>query len=229
MVKDNREIVIISLGGSLIVPENVDVEFVKGFKSLIVSQLKKQRFILITGGGKTCRKYLNAAKEIREITSDDGDWIGIYATRLNAQFMKTVFKEYSHPNIISDPTQKINFKEDILFAAGWVPGCSTDNDAILLAKNLNVKTVINLSNIDYAYTKDPNKFPDAKKIEKTSWKEFRKIVGNKWDPGLNAPFDPIASKQAEELGIKVIIMNGKNLENLKNCLNGNKFIGTIIE
>jgi len=228
MVKDTRDVVIISLGGSLIVPEDIDIEFIKGFKSLIISQLKKHRFILITGGGKTCRKYLNAAKEIKEITSDDGDWIGIFTTRLNAQFMKTIFKEYAHPNIISNPTQKIDFKEDVLFAAGWIPGCSTDNDAILLAKNLNVKTVINLSNIDYAYDKDPKKYPDAKRIEETTWKEFRKIVGNKWDPGLNAPFDPIASKQAEQLGIKVIIMNGKNLKNLENCLDKKKFIGTII-
>ena len=113
-------------------------------------------------------------------------------------------------------------------AAGWRPGFSTDYDAIILAKYMNIKQVINLSNIDFVYDKDPKKFPDAKKIEKISWKDFRKIVGDKWDPGMNAPFDPIASKIAQEENIEVAIMNGKDLTNLENYLNGKEFKGTVI-
>jgi hypothetical protein len=63
--------------------------------------------------------------------------------------------------------------------------------------------------------KDPKKFPDAKIIKESSWADFRKILPTEWDPGLNAPFDPIAAKKAEELGLEVVIMNGKNIENLK--------------
>lgn len=229
MVKDNRDIVILSLGGSLIVPEDVDVEFLKSFKTLILSQLKNHRFVLITGGGKTCRKYNDAAVQITKLENVDLDWMGISATRLNAQLVKSIFKGYVHDEVITNPTVKINFKEDILIGCGWVPGCSSDMDATLLAKNLGVKTVINLSNIDYAYTKDPKKYPDAVKIEKTTWKEFKKIVGDKWVPGLNAPFDPTAAKEAEKQKIKVIIANGKNLKNLQDCLEGKKFQGTIIE
>jgi uridylate kinase len=91
-----------------------------------------------------------------------------------------------------------------------------------------VKKIINLSNIDYVYDKDPKKFPGAKKVEKFSWAEFRKLVGDKWNPGLNAPFDPIASKIAQESGMEVAIMNGRNLKNLKNYLEGKKFKGTTI-
>ncbi len=227
--KDTRDIVILSLGGSLIVPEDVDVEFLKSFKTLILSQLKNHRFVLITGGGKTCRKYNDAAMQITKLENVDLDWMGISATRLNAQLVKSIFKGYVHDEVISNPTLKINFKEDVLIGCGWVPGCSSDMDAILLAKNLGVKTVINLSNIDYAYTKDPKKYPDAVKMEKTTWKEFKKIVGDKWVPGLNAPFDPMAAIEAEKQGIKVIIANGKNLKNLQDCLDKKKFIGTIIE
>ena len=60
-------------------------------------------------------------------------------------------------------------------------------------KNLNVKTIINMSNIDYVYDKDPKKNKDAKKIKNIFWRRYRKISGNKWEAGLNKPFDPIAA------------------------------------
>ena len=115
----------------------------------------------------------------------------------------------------------------ILIAAGWKPGWSTDYDTVLLAKNLNVKTIINMSNIDYVYDKDPKKNKDAKKIKNIFWRRYRKISGNKWEAGLNKPFDPIAAKEAEKLGLKVTII-GKNLRNFENLLNDKKFYGTII-
>jgi uridylate kinase len=130
---------------------------------------------------------------------------------------------------VKDPTEKIDFKKKILLAAGWKPGCSTDYDAVLLAENFGIKKLVNLTNIDYVYDKDPRKFKDAKKIEKISWKDFIKIVGDKWDPGLNAPFDPIASKESEKIGLEVAIINGKNLNNFEKYLNDEQFIGTIIK
>ena len=86
-----------------------------------------------------------------------------------------------------------------------------------------------MSNIDRAYDKDPKKFPDAKPYNNIKWDDFRKIVGDEWSPGMNAPFDPIASKKAQELGVKVVILNGSNFENLKNYFEGKKFVGTTIE
>ena len=116
-----------------------------------------------------------------------------------------------------------------LVAAGWRPGWSTDYVATILAERLGAKTVINLSNIKYVYSSDPKKNKDAKKIKEINWHDFRKIVGNKWDPGLNMPFDPVASKHAEELGLKVIIAEGKNIKNLENIFEGKEFQGTLIE
>jgi uridylate kinase len=227
-IKDN--IIVISVGGSLIVPEEIDTSWIKNFKTLIEKYVSKgYRFILISGGGKTARKYQNAAKDVTELTSEDLDWIGIHSTRLNAHLIRTIFRKLAHPKIIKDPTKKINFKEKVLVAAGWKPGFSTDLDAVFLAKNFKVSKVINLSNIDYAYTKDPRKFSDAELIKEISWKDFRKIVGNKWDPGLNAPFDPIASREAEKLKLEVAIMNGKNMSNIEQYLENKPFIGTVIK
>jgi len=228
-----KKTVIISLGGSLIVPDEIDWKFVKDFKKLIEKQIKKGcKFIIMTGGGKTARKYIDAAVKIDGVTDDDKDWIGIHATRMNAHFIRTIFRRHAHPRINRNPNDLedfYNFKESILVTAGWRPGFSTDYGSVLLGKYLDINTIVNLSNIDYVYTRDPKKFPEAKKIENISWKDFRKMVGDKWTPGMNAPFDPIASKLAQEENIKVAIMNGKNLENLENYLEGKKFKGTIIQ
>lgn len=232
MTKPEKTI-IISLGGSLVVPNEIDCDFVKKFKGTLETYIEKgYKFIIITGGGKTARKYIDASAEVSDVSNDDKDWLGIHATRMNAHFIRTIFRDYAHPRINTNPHDLedfYNFKESVLVAAGWRPGFSTDYDAVILAKYMDIDKIINLSNIDYAYDKDPNKFPDAQKIENISWTDFRKIVGDEWDPGMNAPFDPIASKIAQEENIEVSIMNGKDMENLKNYIDGKEFKGTVIK
>ena len=228
--------VVISLGGSLIVPDKIDWKFLKKFRALIIKQIKKgKRFVIITGGGNTAREYQKAAGKVVQLTRDDMDWIGVHATRLNAHLIKTIFRRYAHPRVNKNPRTKANLSkhfsqgEGIMVAAGWRPGWSTDYVAVILAERLGAKTIVNLSNIKYVYDKDPKKHKSAKKIKETSWKDFREIVGNKWDPGLNAPFDPVASRLAQKLGLKVIIAEGKNIKNLEKIFKGDKFQGTVIK
>jgi len=225
-----KDFVIISLGGSIIVPEEIDVAFLKRFRSLILNHVRKgRRFIIIVGGGKTCRKYQAAASQATKVTREDLDWIGIHVTRLNAHLLRTLFRDFAHPAVIRHYDEKIQTKKKVIIAAGWKPGHSTDYDAVMWARNFKARTILNLSNIDYVCDKDPKYHRDAKRFERMSWKDFRKLVGNRWDPGLNAPFDPIASRKAQGLGLNVVIMNGRNLANLGNFLNGKKFKGTIIK
>ena len=221
--------VVISLGGSIIVPDKIDAEFLKGFKKVIINFVEKgNKAIIVCGGGKTCRHYQEAAATVSNLRNEDLDWIGIHTTRLNAQLIKTLFLGIVHEKIIHNPNDKIDFREKVLIAAGWKPGWSTDYDAALLAKNFNVKTVINMSDISYVYDKEPKNNHDARPIKEMPWKELRKLVGNKWDPGLNVPFDPIAAKEAEKLGLKVVIIKGTDLNNLKKFLDEKEFNGTVI-
>ena len=225
--------IVISLGGSLIVPEEIDWKFLKQFKKIIEGKIKKGfRFIIVTGGGKTARKYIEAGSKVGNIDAEDKDWIGIHSTRLNAHFIRTILKKYAHPTICTNPYDLEGFlkaKEYVLVAAGYRPGNSTDYISILLAKHFEVKKVANLSNINYVCDKDPKKHKDAKRIKEISWPEFQKIVGDKWDPGLNAPFDPVASKIAAKEEIEVAILNGKNLSNFQKYLDNKKFVGTVIK
>ncbi len=222
---------VVSVGGSLVVPNGgVDYTFLKDFKKLISKHIKNNwRFVVVVGGGGTARQYQQAARKIGQLTRDDLDWLGIHSTRLNGHLMRTIFRDVAHPAMLKDPTRPLgNWKKPVLVAAGWKPGWSTDYVATRLAKRLKSKVIINLSNIDYVYDKDPNKYKSAKPICDISWKDFREMVGNEWDPGMNAPFDPVASRLAHRSGINVVIMNGKNIKNFDDLLRGKNFVGTVV-
>jgi len=221
---------VLSVGGSLLVTKDgINVRFIKAFHAFIARQVRKgNKFYLVIGGGATARAYIQAALAAAPVKAADRDWVGIRATRLNAQLLQVVFGPLAHPEIITDPTRSVKSKAPVVFGAGYKPGCSTDHDAVLIAKHNKIGTVINLSNIDYAYDKDPRRHADARKLKDVFWPEFRKIVGSKWKPGLNVPFDPVASREAAEYGIKVVILNGEKLKNLESCLDGRRFKGTVI-
>ncbi len=226
------DIKIISLGGSIAVPDNVDNEFLKKFHSVIseyLSRKSERKLIIVVGGGGPARAYQKSYREIAE--SPDAvsqDLIGIAATRLNGELLKAVFADLCLNDVVTDPTAVSTIDGKVLVAAGWKPGFSTDNDAVLLAERFGADTVINLSNIKKVYTADPNIDPDAVPLDKISWKELITLVGDKWVPGRNVPFDPVATKRGAELRLKVITAEGRDIENLVNLLEERPFEGTVI-
>lgn len=235
MANNYTDKIVMSIGGSLVVPNGgIDTEFLSKLNKFIRDELaknEKRQFFLVIGGGMTTRHYQQAAQEVlhHDLEHEDLDWIGIHATRLNAHLLRTIFRDLAHPYIIKHYEIIRRVSEPVVVAAGWKPGWSTDYDAVLLCEDYGAKEMINLSNVDKVYDKDPNKFKDAKAINKISWKDFRRLVGDKWVPGMNAPFDPIATQKAEELGLKVAVLNGNNLENARKYLDGEKFVGTVIQ
>ena len=223
---------VISLGGSIIVPDKVDSNFLLAFRAAILEYLEGKtdsRLIIVCGGGAPAREYQRAYRAvIPEADADVLDWIGIAATRLNAELLKRLFRELCLEQVITDPTAVSVFPGRILVAAGWKPGFSTDNDAVLLAERFQADTLLNLSNIVKVYTADPKTNPDARPLDSVSWKEFQKLVGDTWSPGINVPFDPVATEKAARLKLRVIVAGGRNIDNLKNILYDRKFEGTVI-
>ncbi len=232
---NGRKRIIISVGGSLIVPNGgIATEFLTKLNTFIRSELAKdtkRQFFLIIGGGATARHFIDAGREVvgHELTHEDMDWLGVHGTTLNAHLVRTIFRDIAHHKLIRhyDIIRKVT--ESVVVASGWKPGWSTDYCATLLCEDYGVKTVLNLSNIEQVYDKDPKKFPDAKPYKKITWDGFRQLVGDKWIPGMNAPFDPIAAKKAQELGIKVVVMSGADLKNVSEYLDNKPFVGTVIE
>jgi len=220
--------IIISLGGSLVAPNEIDIEFLKKFKSVLQKHFKSKNFFILVGGGKVCRVYQNALLEFGA-KDKDRDWMGINISRLNAEIVRQLFSDNSYNKVITNPTEKIKTSKKVVVGAGWKPGWSTDYVSVLTAKTYGVKTIINLTNIDYVYDKNPKEFSDARVIKEINWEDFQKIIGTKWTPGLSAPFDPRASIIAKKLKMKVTIINGANLDQLEDFLNNKSFIGTTIK
>lgn len=216
----------------MIAPEGVDVRFLTEFHRRLRGWLDEdvsRRVVLITGGGAPARNYQQAYRAIApQPSSELQDWIGIAATRLNAALVKAVFGELCPDEVVTDPTAPFTWTGRVLVAAGWKPGFSTDFDAVVLAERFGARTVINLSNIAQVFTDDPKKNPQARPLGAVTWPEFQKIVGTEWNPGLNAPFDPVATKKAAELGLAVFVASGSDLPNLDKILRGQDFFGTVI-
>ena len=210
------ESVVISVGGSLIVPDEIDTKFLTELKALLTEEMAQDReFILMSGGGKTSRKYGDAASNFLDVDQTDIDAIGITVCHLNAHLLRLVFKGI---NI------RINPDPDL-----YIPGASSDRAAVRTALKYGAKKIINLSNISHVYTADPKKDPNAEKIEEMSWAEFRNIIPKEFTPNLSSPFDPTAAKEADEAGIEVATISGENLSELPKYLAGEKFTGSVIK
>jgi len=227
----NPKTIVISLGGSIICPQpgEINVNFLKKFKKLILKYLRKNfRFIIVPGGGKICRVYQKAAAKITKLPAEDIDWLGIHTTRLNAHLLRTIFRKEAYPVVLDNPKKPIKNDWKLLIASGWRPGRSTDYIVVLLARRFKIKEVINAGDVPFVYDKDPDKYKSAKAFKKISWSEYRKLVGWRWSPGLSAPFDPVAAGIAKKLKIRVCIIKGTELPNFERVLAGKKFKGTII-
>lgn len=234
MGESYQDKVVISVGGSLVVPNGgINTKFLRELNHFIRSQLAKhpdRQFFLVVGGGAIARHYRDAGREVvgHELTRDDLDRLGIHATRLNAHLVRTIFQDIAHPYIIKHYDIIRKAREPVVVAAGWKPGWSTDFDSILICEDYDVRTVLNLSNITQVYDSDPRENPKAKPIDTISWEEFRKLVGDEWKPGMNAPFDPVAAKRAEEIGVKVVVMSGDDFNNIEKYFDNKPFLGTVI-
>jgi uridylate kinase len=236
-LKDNKnKWFVLSLGGSLIIPNGgADVQFLHNFNKFIREKINRNhmRFFIVCGGGATSRHYMEAGKKVdANIPDYDLDWLGTHATRLNAQLLRTLFRDICYQKVLKhyELIDKNALDYKVVIGGGWKPGWSTDYDAVMLAADYRVTdTVVNLSDILGVYDKDPKKFSDAKLQPRLTWDQIIGIVGKRWKPGMRRPFDPIASKLAKENHVKVIVCKGHDLKNLDNILEGKEFTGTVIE
>lgn len=222
---------IVSVGGSTVVPNGeVNAPFLKSLKAFLVRRVARgDRFVIIVGGGGTCRRYNDGLKRVIHPTKTDLDWLGIYTTHLNAHLVRLILGKLAHPTLANDHKafDRKSWKAPVVLGGGHKPGGSTDANMILFAQAFGAKDVINVSNVDYLYTKDPHKFKDAEKIEHISWKDYRKMIGNKREPGMNIPFDPVAARLAQASKIRVALL-GSDVKNLDRYLSAQSFRGSVI-
>jgi len=222
--------VVISLGGSLIIPDKINLAFLKKFKKIIDKHKNKFSFIIVTGGGSTARKYISA---LRQAGKSDffQSMAGISATRMNARFLTYLFGKDANQGIPHNMKEVKNLSEKnnpvFCGALRYAPKETSDATSAKLARFFKCE-FINLTLVSGLYTKNPFKNKDAKFISKISWKDFeKKATKRKFRPGQHFVLDQSASKIIRRYKIKTYIL-GKNLKNLDNLLSGKKFKGTVI-
>lgn len=226
-----KKVIVLSLGGSLIIPEEINVKYLMNFKKIILKNTNKYKFVIVCGGGSIARKYISALKD-SGLNEKFQNFSGISATRMNARFMNYFFKiepEYGIPHTI-ETLKKYIRKRDFIFcgALEYKPRQTSDSTAAGLARYF--KTIfINLTNVKGLYNKNPLKYKDAKFIPKISWKNFYNMANaGKYHPGQHFVLDQTAAKIILEEKIPTYIV-GEDMKQLDNILKGKKFSGSLIE
>jgi uridylate kinase len=226
-----KEVMIISLGGSLIVPNEIDTKFLKKFKSVILKNSKNYKFIIVCGGGSIARKYISALREINQNETKQS-YAGISATRMNARFMNYFFgidPKYGIPHTTKTLEEYIK-KQNVVFigALEYKPNQTSDSTSAQLAKHFKTE-FINLTNVPGLHDKNPKEHKDAKFIPKITWKEFDKMASKiTFKPGQHFVLDQTASKIILKNKITTYIL-GQDTKQLDNLLNNKPFKGTIIK
>jgi len=223
-----KEVIVISLGGSIIIPNKINYKSLKQFKKIILKNSKKFKFIIVCGGGSLARNYISALEQ-EKLNEKLQSFAGIAATRTNARFMSYFFNQ-DQGNIPHTINKLKKRNSDIVFcgALEYHPNETSDSTAAKIAKEFK-SIFINLTNISGLYTDNPLTNKKAKFIPQISWKEFHKIANKqKFKPGQHFVLDQKASKIILQNKIKTYIL-GNNFNQLDNLLNNKKFKGTKIE
>ncbi len=223
-----KSTITLSLGGSIINPGEIDNQFLSDFSKMIIKLLPEFKFVIVCGGGKVARQYIKGLPD--GLTEGERDYMGIAATWLNAQLLTYYFKGYCSPIL---PSTVKNLTEqmqtyDIGLSGGFLPAVKTDEDAAVLADLYGSPILINVTNVDGIYDKDPQKHSDAKKYEKLSYKQFYEVVSPlSLGAGSNAPFTFIAAKICQRSNMKIIICS-KEVKKIQDAIKGQN-VGSIIQ
>ena len=222
--------IVISLGGSVMVPDEIDKDYIQKFAKLARELHKKHQLAIVTGGGRTARKYIEPAREFgaSEVFCD---LIGIGATRLNARLLSAAIGAEANmepPKDHMDALKALDFGK-IAVMGGTEPGHSTDAVAALFAEYMRADLFINVSDIDGVYDKDPKKNKDAKRLDRLSIDGLVDMIKSKSvGAGKYELIDILAVKVIQRSKIKTIFIS-KDPDNLRNAIEGKKFVGTVID
>jgi len=226
-----KKVIVISFGGSILVPKDIDKQLIKEFKKVLLKNKKNYKFVVVCGGGSIARVYIRGLedREVRKKIYLQGI-LGIAVTRLNAKFMTYFFGENANqklPMDMKDIESLLRIK-DIVFcgALRYEKNETSDATSAKIANHFNT-IFVNLTNVQGLYDKDPKKFKNAKFIPEISSEKFLKMFKEKFKPGQHFILDKNAAKIINKYKIPTYVLS-RDMQNLDNFLNNKHFIGTII-
>lgn len=218
--------IVISLGGSILVPDNINLKFLEEFKEFLKKHEKTHRFVVVTGGGSIARKYISALKDYPVKTQS---MIGIAVTRLNARFLKYFLETKADIPQDMHHVKNLLTKNNIVICGSlrYAEKETSDSTSAKLSHFLKAD-FINMTNVAGLFTKDPRKFKDAKLIPEISWKKFYAIAKSlKYTAGQHFVLDQHGAKIIMKYHIPAYIINS-DIKNLEALIQNKKFVGTVI-
>ena len=222
--------VVVSIGGSVLIPEKDDAAYIKALADMLKETAKEVCLMVVCGGGKIARYYANTGRELGG-TTYQLDELGIGVTRINAGLLSIALGDVGFGNI------PLNAKECASMAApgkiavmgGTEPGHTTDAVAAMIAMECGAVRIVNASNVDAVYSDDPRKNPDAKRYSRMTIDELKEIVYDEHDAGKSSVFDPMGVRIAKENRIDILMVNGRDFSELKNAILGKDIKGTFVD
>ena len=223
--------VVISIGGSILVPDENDVEYIKTLASLLSDLSKTHKLFVVTGGGKIARYYISFG---RALSADERylDELGIEVTRLNARLLIKALGDHVYPKPAAniDEAEEASENHPIVVMGGTAPGHTTDAVSAMLADRVGAVRLVNATSVDGVYDSDPKKNPSAKKFDKMSHEQLIAISSK--SEGIAGPtviFDPDGAKIIAQSKIPLLVCHGRDLDTLKNAISGKEFNGTMVD
>ncbi len=222
--------VVISIGGSVLVPNENDADYMKSAASLLKELSTTHKLYVVTGGGKIARYYITTG---RALGADEHflDEFGIEATRLNARLLITALGNhaYQKPAMDIEEASYAGDNHPIVVMGGTQPGHTTDAVCAMLAEMVGAVRLVNATSVDGVYDSDPKKNPDAKKFKTISHEQLLALTSK--SRGIAGPtviFDPKGSAIIACAKIPLLVCHGRDLDALKNAISGEEFEGTLV-
>jgi uridylate kinase len=222
--------VVISIGGSVMVPGNDDAEYIRSLASMLSEVSEQCKLYVVCGGGRIARYYINIGRTMG-VGESNLDELGIDATRMNARLLILACGDLASPKPANDIEEAVYFGDDhaIVVMGGTAPGHTTDAVSAMLAERVGAIRLVNATNVDGVYDSDPKKNPRATRYMSLSYEQLSSLVsGDHNKAGPNVIFDPKGAGIIEKMKIPLMVCNGRDIEALKNAILGKVFEGTIV-
>lgn len=220
--------IVISLGGSVLLSDDVDINFFKKLSRLLQILTNTYKIYIIVGGGKTARTYIQLGRKLN-FNEKILDQFGIDITRVNAKILTNLI-EISNEKIPNSTDEALELNKPIIVMGGTTPGHSTDMVGAELAEKVNASKFIIATNVDGVYDKDPNKYSNANQLKEISIEKLINDYGTEWtSAGKNVVIDGPALQIIKRAKIPTFVLNGKKLDELEKAIKNQLFNGTKIK
>jgi len=221
---------VIRVGGSVVASPFNPVLMNKYVDLLL--DLKRQNHVVavVVGGGSLSRELIRTAKAMG-LSEPYQDEVAISVSRLIAQlFILKLSKSgtLTVPATLEDAAELLN-RGKIVVMGGLKPGMTTDAVAALLADRVKADLLVKATDQEGIYTRDPRKFPDARKLDSLDFDDLSKLFEvDKHRAGIHQILDPEAVRLLQKRKIKTVLVNGFKPENIVLAVKDEK-VGTVID